>query len=210
MILEEGKYDEFDDEKAFTRRCQGLLAFLSFVVLFTVFCLIIWGAARPYKAEFSVKSLTVNNIYGGEGADSTGVPTKMLTLNSSLRIGVYNPATFFGIHVSSTPINLVYSEITVATGQLKKHYQPRKSHRIVLVNLQGTKVPLYGAGSGLVAYSNNSYQIPLTLQFNIQSQGYVVGKLVRTKHRAQISCPLVIDSMSTKPIKFSKDSCLYL
>jgi len=210
VILEEGKYDEFDDEKAFTRRCQGLLAFLSFVVLFTVFCLIIWGAARPYKAEFSVKSLTVNNIYVGEGADSTGVPTKMLTLNSSLRIGVYNPATFFGIHISSTPINLVYSEITVATGQLKKHYQPRKSHRIVLVNLQGTKVPLYGAGSGLVASSNNSYQIPLTLQFDIQSQGYVVGKLVRTKHRAQISCPLVIDSMSTKPIKFSKDSCLYL
>lgn len=55
VIVEEGKYDEFDDEKAFTRRCQGFLAFSSFVVLFTVFCLIIWGAARPYKAEVSVK-----------------------------------------------------------------------------------------------------------------------------------------------------------
>lgn len=62
--------------------------------------------------------MTVNNIYGGEGADSTGVPTKMLTLNSSLRIGVYNPATFFGIHVSSTPINLIYSEIPIAIGQV--------------------------------------------------------------------------------------------
>ncbi|KAL7222177.1 hypothetical protein ACSBR1_023982 [Camellia fascicularis] len=209
VILEEGKYDEFDDDKRFTRRFQALLALLSFVVLFTVFCLIIWGAGRPYKAKVSVKSLVVNNIYIGEGSDFTGVPTKMLTMNGSLRIGVYNPATFFGIHISSTPINLLYSEITVATGQLRKYSQPRKSHRIVLVNLEGTKVPLYGAGSSLTTASNtNAVQVPLTLQFEIRSRGNVVGKLVRTKHTVQISCPLVIDSTSTKPIKFQKDSCL--
>ncbi|KAL7191299.1 hypothetical protein ACSBR2_023382 [Camellia fascicularis] len=209
VILEEGKYDEFDDDKRFTRRFQALLALLSFVVLFTVFCLIIWGAGRPYKAKVSVKSLAVNNIYIGEGSDFTGVPTKMLTMNGSLRIGVYNPATFFGIHISSTPINLLYSEITVATGQLRKYSQPRKSHRIVLVNLEGTKVPLYGAGSSLTTASNtNAVQVPLTLQFEIRSRGNVVGKLVRTKHTVQISCPLVIDSTSTKPIKFQKDSCL--
>lgn len=209
VILEEGKYEEYDDDKRFTRRFQALLALLSFVVLFTVFCLIIWGAARPYKTEVSVKSLTVNNIYVGEGSDSTGVPTKMLTLNGSLRIGVYNPATFFGIHVSSMPINLVYSEISVATGQLKKYYQPRKSHRITVVILEGTKVPLYGAGSSLVPSINNGVQVPLKLQFEIRSRGNVVGKLVTTKNRVQISCPLVIDSMSTKPISFKKDSCFY-
>ena len=65
-----------------------------------------------------IQSLAVNNIYVGEGSDSTGVVTKMLTVNGSLRISVYNPATFFGIHVSSSPISLVYSEITVATGQV--------------------------------------------------------------------------------------------
>ena len=65
-----------------------------------------------------IQSLAVNNIYVGEGSDGTGVVTKMLTVNGSLRISVYNPATFFGIHVSSSPISLVYSEITVATGQV--------------------------------------------------------------------------------------------
>ncbi|GMQ08628.1 hypothetical protein CsSME_00052268 [Camellia sinensis var. sinensis] len=55
VILEEGKHEEYDDDKRFTRRFQALLALLSFVVLFTVFCLIIWGAARPYKTEVSVK-----------------------------------------------------------------------------------------------------------------------------------------------------------
>uniref|UniRef100_A0A5B7A265 Late embryogenesis abundant protein LEA-2 subgroup domain-containing protein n=1 Tax=Davidia involucrata TaxID=16924 RepID=A0A5B7A265_DAVIN len=209
VILEEGKYDELDDDKRFTRRFQALMALLSFVLLFTVFCLIIWGAGRPYKAEVSVKSLAVNNIYIGEGSDSTGVPTKMLTVNGSLRMSIYNPATFFGIHVSSTPVNLIYSEITVATGQLKKYFQPRKSHRTVSVNLEGTKVPLYGAGSSLVAVSNNGVEVPLTLQFEIRSRGEVVGKLVKTRHRRQISCPLVVDSTSTKPIKFKKNSCTY-
>uniref|UniRef100_A0A5B7A784 Late embryogenesis abundant protein LEA-2 subgroup domain-containing protein n=1 Tax=Davidia involucrata TaxID=16924 RepID=A0A5B7A784_DAVIN len=209
VILEEGKYDDFDDEKGFTRRFQAMMALFSFVLLFTVFCLIIWGASRPYKAEVTVKSLAVNNIYIGEGSDSTGVPTKMLTVNGSLRMSIYNPATFFGVHVSSTPVNLIYSEIVVATGQLKKYFQPRKSHRTVSVNLEGTKVPLYGAGSSLVAVSNNGVEVPLTLQFEIRSRGEVVGKLVKTRHRRQISCPLVVDSTSTKPIKFKKNSCTY-
>jgi Co/Zn/Cd efflux system component len=38
--MEEGNYD--DEDKAFTRRFQALIALLSFVFLFTVFCLIIW------------------------------------------------------------------------------------------------------------------------------------------------------------------------
>jgi hypothetical protein len=53
VIMEEGNYD--DEDKAFTRRSQALIALLSFVFLFTVFCLIIWGASRPYKAEIMIK-----------------------------------------------------------------------------------------------------------------------------------------------------------
>ncbi|CAI9767190.1 unnamed protein product [Fraxinus pennsylvanica] len=208
VILEEGNYDEFDDDKAFTRRCQALMGVCGFIVLFTVFCLIIWGAARPYKPEVSVKSLLVSNLYVGSGADFTGVPTKMLNVNGSLRISVYNPATFYGIHVSSTPVNLVYSDVVVATGQLKKYFQGRKSSQIKVVHVEGTKVPLYGAGSNLVV-SSNAVQVPLTLEFEIRTRGDVVGKLVRTKRRRWISCSLIIDSTSNKPIKFKKDSCTY-
>lgn len=65
-----------------------------------------------------MQSLTVHNLYVGEGSDFTGVVTKMLTINGSLHINVYNPATFFGIHVYSSPINLLFSDITVASGQV--------------------------------------------------------------------------------------------
>ncbi|GMH15968.1 hypothetical protein Nepgr_017809 [Nepenthes gracilis] len=214
VIMEEGSYDE---DMMFSRRVQASIALLSFVVLFTVFCLIIWGASRPYKAQVSVKSLAVNDLIVQEGTDFSGVPTKMVTVNVSVRLSVFNPATFFGIHVSSTPINLLYSEITVATGQLKKYYQPRKSRRTESVVLVGTKVPLYGAGSSLTLSSTsgdsssgiNGHQIPFTLEFEIRSRGYVVGKLVSTKHRMRGSCFLAVDYTSTKPIKFSQDSCSY-
>ncbi|KAA0059303.1 uncharacterized protein E5676_scaffold347G002240 [Cucumis melo var. makuwa] len=207
VIMEEGPYDDLED-KALSRRIQVLIALLSFIALFTLFCLIIWGASRPFKAQISVKSLAVHNFYVGEGSDSTGVPTKLLTLNSTLRLSVYNPATIFGIHVTSTPIDLIYSEIVVASGQLKKYYQPRNSHRRVSVNLEGIKVPMYGAASTLTVPPTSS-PVPMTLSFKIRSRGYVVGQLVKTTHIKQISCPVGIDSTSNKAIVFKKNSCTY-
>ncbi|KAF6176368.1 hypothetical protein GIB67_011157 [Kingdonia uniflora] len=199
------------DEVAIPRHCQVAFAILAFVLLFCIFSLILWGASRPSKPEVDVKSLTVNNFYFGMGADSSGVPTKMLTVNCSLKISTYNPASFFGIHVTSTYVNLMYTEIPIATGQLKKYYQPRKSHRTVSVNLVGDKVPLYGA-EGSLAVSEYGGGVPVTLEFGIQTRGNVMGKLVRTKHKRFITCPIVVavvDSAITKSIKLKQDSCTY-
>lgn len=55
VIEEEGDYDGFYTDKGLSRRCQILLALIGFVLIFTVFCLIIWGASRPYKARFALK-----------------------------------------------------------------------------------------------------------------------------------------------------------
>lgn len=77
------------------------------------------------------------------------------------------------------------------------------------VNLEGNKVPLYGAGSSLTVNSQTGGEVPLTLKFGIRSRGEVVGKLVKTTHKKQISCPLAIDILSNKPIKFKKTSCTY-
>ena len=98
-----------------TKFNENLVALLSHSLSHTQ-CIASFLCSNIHFAYF--QSLAVNNIYVGTGSDFTGVITKMLSMNGSLRISVYNPATFFGIHVSSTPINLVYSEITVATGQV--------------------------------------------------------------------------------------------
>ncbi|KAJ6797111.1 Uncharacterized protein M6B38_110105 [Iris pallida] len=208
VIQEEGAYDDLDEDEGMSRKCQVVIAFLAFVLLFTTFCLIIWGASRPYKPDVVVKSLLMNNFYAGEGTDHTGVPTKLVTANCTLKISVHNTAGMFGIHVTSSPINLMYSEITVATGQLEKYYQPRNSRRTVSVVLEGDKVPLYGAGAGL-ALSNTGGKIPLTLDFDLFSRGDVVGKLVRVRHRKHVTCPIVVDSSKTKAVKISQGACTY-
>lgn len=202
---EEGYYGQ---REGLSRKTQIFVGVVGFVLIFAVFCLIIAGAAWHYKVKLSVKSLTVHNFYFGQGTDITGVPSKMLTVNCSVRMTVHNPATFFGIHVSSKAVNLIYSEIAVATGEMKKHYQPRKSTRILTVNLQGSKVPLYGAGASLNGLVGNG-TIPMTLVFEVRSRGNVVGKLVRSKHRRRVSCSVAIDSQNNGPIKLKENACTY-
>ncbi|PUZ62059.1 hypothetical protein GQ55_4G327800 [Panicum hallii var. hallii] len=206
VIEEEGPYEDLAGDSGLSRRCQIILGFLTFVLLFTVFCLIIWGAARPYEPEVIVKSLVMDDFYAGEGTDHSGVPTKLVTTNCSLHISVYNPATMFGIHVTSGPIHLIYSEISIAVGQLRRYYQPRKSHRLVTAVIHGEKVPLYGAGGSLMLSSTGG-AVPLTLDFDLTSRGYVIGKLVRVTHKVHVTCPVVVDAKKTKPIRFSKKAC---
>ncbi|KAL1356661.1 hypothetical protein HN51_008648 [Arachis hypogaea] len=209
VIEEEGYYGDFHSgNEGLARRTQVFFAVVGFVVIFSVFCLIIWGASRPYKPKIIVKSLIVHNFNIGGGADLTGVLTKMLTVNCSFKMTVHNPATFFGIHVSSKSANLMYSEISVATGELKKYYQQRKSRRTVYMNMKGDKVPLYGAGASL-SDSAVDRKIPMRLVFEVKSKGNVVGKLVKSKHRQQISCSVVLDSESSKPFILKENACSY-
>ena len=112
----------------------------------------------------------------------------------------------FGIHITSGPIRLLYSEIAVGVGQIRKYYHPRKSHRVVTAVIHGEKVPLYGAGGGL-SLSSNGGLVPLTVDFDLTSRGYVIGKLVRVTHKVHVTCHIIIDAKKTKPIRFSKKAC---
>uniref|UniRef100_A0A0D3ELC0 Uncharacterized protein n=1 Tax=Oryza barthii TaxID=65489 RepID=A0A0D3ELC0_9ORYZ len=209
---EEGAYDEFDDDDDGgyepSRCCVLAFRFSLLALAFTLVCLIVWGIARHYKPGVLVKSLTVGNFYAGEGIDRTGVPTKLVTMNCSLQINVHNPSTMFGIHVSSTSIQILFSQIAIANGQLEKFYQPRSSHHVASAIVHGEKIPLYGAGETF-ALSNAGGAVPLTLDLVVRARGYVIGKLVRVTHTKRVKCPVVIDSGSSKPIRFTQSACSY-
>lgn len=55
------------------------------------------------------------------GNDQTGVPTDMLSLNSTVKIHYRNPATFFAVHVTSTPLELHYYQLKIASGQVSEY-----------------------------------------------------------------------------------------
>ena len=76
------------------------------------------------------------------------------------------------------------------------------------LNLQGSKVSLYGAGASLIGLVDNG-KIPMTLVFDVRSRGNIVGKLVMSKHRRRVSCSVAIDSHNIKPIKLKENACTY-
>lgn len=200
--------DDSVGRKIWPRRCPALLFVSCFALLFAIFCLALWGASRPYKPQITLKSIVFSYFHVDEGADETGVPTIMMSANSTLKLGVYNPAKFFGIHVVSTPVNLMYNQLSVATGQLEEYYQSRKNHSVVSIVVEGEKVPLYGAGGNLSS-SNENGDIPLDLVFSIQSKAYVLGKLVKQKFRRHIHCKIVLDSNKLKVIGSLQKVCQY-
>ncbi|XP_009146172.1 uncharacterized protein LOC103869856 isoform X2 [Brassica rapa] len=187
-ILEEGSYEEMDDVTSI-RRSQAILAVFIFISLFAFCCLITWGASRPYKAQISVQTFELRNFYVGQGSDFYGMHTKLLTLNGTLRIGIYNPAPTFGIH-------------------LKEHYQPKKSQYTEAVVIEGRRIPLYGAGASLEATERGG-KIQVNLRFEVKTRGDVVGRLVTIRHKKRISCSFVIDVAISKRVPIDKSDCSY-
>jgi hypothetical protein len=212
-IEEEGLLD--DDERYRGRNTKRLycLAFIvSFLVLFTFFALILWGASRSQKPRVIMKSITFQNFIIQAGTDASLVPTGMATLNSTVKFTYRNTGTFFGIHVAATPFELTYNQLTLASSDMKNFYQTRKGQRSVNVLVVGNKVPLYGGGpiiTGTAAMPNNIPPIPLTLSSTVRSRAYVLGHLVKPKFTIQVQCSIKLDlNKLNTPIPLDK-SCQY-
>ncbi|MBA0808165.1 hypothetical protein Gohar_023922, partial [Gossypium harknessii] len=116
VIEEEGLLEDGEREKGLPRRCYFLAFVLGFFILFSVFSLILWGASRPQKPKITMKSIKFEQFKIQAGSDFTGVSTDMITMNSTVKMIYRNTGTFFGVHVASTPLDLSYSQINIASG----------------------------------------------------------------------------------------------
>ncbi|CAK8576785.1 unnamed protein product [Lathyrus sativus] len=207
--------EDEDDEGVYdnTRNVRLYFCFfVLFVVLFTLFSLILWGASKSYKPRIVVKSIVFENLNVQSGNDGTGVPTDMLSLNSTVKILYKNPATFFGVHVTSTPLQLSYYQLTLASGQMHEFYQSRKSHRMIAVVVFAYQVPLYG-GVSVLGNSNtehmNSVALPMNLTFVVRSRAYVLGRLVKSTFYRRIRCSITIHGNKLGKHLNLTDSCVY-
>ncbi|XP_010555197.1 PREDICTED: uncharacterized protein LOC104824744 [Tarenaya hassleriana] len=189
-----------------------LCLFVSFLVLFTLFSLILWGASKSYPPKVIVKGIVFENMNVQAGNDRTGVTTDMLTMNSTVRFLFRNPSTFFAVHVTSSPFLFHYSQLTLASGQMKKFTQPRKSQRSVVTVVQGHQVPLYGGISVLSSQHDHldRVSLPLNLTMVLRSRAYILGRLVKSKFYTKIRCPLTLHANRLgKPMRLHPHSCLY-
>ncbi|KAH7836234.1 hypothetical protein Vadar_033844 [Vaccinium darrowii] len=184
---------------------------LSFMVLFTVFSLILWAASAPYQPQILVKGMVFQSFNVQAGMDVTGVPTDMLNLNSTVRVFYRNPGTFFGVHVTSTPIEIHYYQLKVATGYINKFYQSRKSQRVVVTVVLGNQVPLYG-GIPLLSGAKDhleSVSVPLNLTFVMRSRAYILGRLVKPEFYRSITCEVTLEGNGLGKRLNLENSCIY-
>lgn len=63
-----------------------------------------------------MQSISYNEFGVQAGMDFSGVATEMVSMNSTVKLIFRNTGTFFGVHVTSTPLVLSFSQLTVATG----------------------------------------------------------------------------------------------
>ncbi|KAF0932303.1 hypothetical protein E2562_009563 [Oryza meyeriana var. granulata] len=210
--------DEDDDEvgpagAASQWRCYVLGAF-AFVAVFAFFLLVLWGASKSYKPHVVVKCVVFESYHIQGGTDRTGVPTKMMSVNATVRLRFRNRGTFFSLHVTSTPFHLFYDDLTVASGHMAEFYQPRRSGRVVTVSVVGKQVPLYGAGAELHSKPNNGRLspavVPVRLAFVLRARAHILGLLVRSKFYRRVLCRLdVREAHLGKPVGGVAADCEY-
>ena len=68
--------------------------------------------------KITLQSIVFENWNVQFGNDWSGVPTYVLSLNSTIKMMYKNPSTFFGVHVTSTLLHLRYYDLTLASGQV--------------------------------------------------------------------------------------------
>ncbi|XP_042043075.1 uncharacterized protein LOC121788476 [Salvia splendens] len=209
VIEEEGLLEDEESRKGLPRRCYFLAFVVGFFVLFSFFALILWGASKPQKPKITMKSITFERFMVQAGSDSTGVSTDMISVNSTVKLTYRNTGTFFGVHITSTPVALTYSQLTIGSGTVKKFYQSRKSQRHVVVTVLGDKIPLYGSGASLSTSTGiTTLPVPLKLEFTVRSRASVLGKLVRPKFYKKIECPIIYDVKKLN-VPISLKNCTY-
>ncbi|CAO2815688.1 unnamed protein product [Amaranthus hypochondriacus] len=208
--------DEDGDGEGPSKRFYVACFLVSFLGLFSLFSLILWGASKSFHPHVIVKNMVFLDFTIQAGMDSTGVPTDMLSVNSTVKISYRNPATFFGVHVTSTPLQLSYFQLNVASGQMKKFYQKRRSHSNITTVVHGHQIPLYG-GMSVVSNArtvgNNLHteklNVGLNLTFTVRSRAYILGKLVKSKFYKHVRCPVTFRGTHLgKPINLLH-SCVY-
>ncbi|VYS64948.1 unnamed protein product [Arabidopsis thaliana] len=191
---EDENYDEMDGPDEKRRRITRFYSCLLFtlVLAFTLFCLILWGVSKSFAPIATLKEMVLENLNVQSGNDQSGVLTDMLTLNSTVRILYRNPATFFTVHVISAPLQLSYSQLILASGQMEEFSQRRKSERIIETKVFGDQIPLYGGVPALYGQRAEPDQVvlPLNLTFTLRARAYVLGRLVKTKFHSNIKCSI--------------------
>ncbi|MCO5549341.1 hypothetical protein L7F22_002810 [Adiantum nelumboides] len=180
-----------------------ILACVAFLFLFILF---FWLICRPSSPALSVKNIVFHNLYVGQGADASGVPSMLLTVNSTVQIDYENRSRYFGAHLDPLSVDYRYSELTVASTEMDGYVQGKSSRKVIPIGVRALKVPLYGAST---ISSEKKPSVPVTAMVSVCSRYYIVGQIVKSRFCTSIECNLDVSSSSMALLNPIKKACIY-
>uniref|UniRef100_A0A803P4L0 Late embryogenesis abundant protein LEA-2 subgroup domain-containing protein n=1 Tax=Cannabis sativa TaxID=3483 RepID=A0A803P4L0_CANSA len=162
-----------------------------FLVSLCVALLVFYIASRPPPPKLSIQIGRVGVFGLGEGVDSSGVTTKILTCNCSLNLIIDNKSRLFGLHIHPPTIDMSFERLTFALAHGPKMYAETGWTSFPLYI--GTKnKPLYGAGRDMEDMLESSHGMPLLIRMKLSSSFKVIPRLIHPKYHHQAHCLLIL------------------
>ncbi|KAL1811641.1 hypothetical protein ACET3Z_021706 [Daucus carota] len=173
--------------------------------------LVFYFATKPPTPKLSIKIAGIREFGLGEGVDASGVTTKLLTSNFSIRLVIDNKSKLFGLHIRPPILSISYTNLppfAISVGQELYAYSDGKT-RFQLST--GTKnKPMYGAGRSMQDMLESGKGLPLDIRMSITSSFHVISSFVKPTFHQQARCLLVLNSSYDKKRRTTKykSSCV--
>ncbi|KAF8010064.1 hypothetical protein BT93_J0895 [Corymbia citriodora subsp. variegata] len=156
--------------------------------------LVFYLATKPPKPDVSLKVDGIPNFVLGEGVDGTGVSTKILSCNISVRLWVDNKSKLFGLHIQPPLIHLYFGRLPLATGHPGGELYAGSGGTTSFRMYVGTRnKAMYGAGRSMQdMLEEGKGGLPLRVGVRLRSSIHVVEGLVHVRFHHQANCLVLL------------------
>ncbi|WCJ18944.1 hypothetical protein M5689_001257 [Euphorbia peplus] len=154
--------------------------------------LVFYIATKPPPPNISIKVGGVKEFGLGEGVDGSGVTTKILTTNCSIRLHVDNNSRLFALHIHPPFLQMFFGHLPFAISRGTKLNAESHSSTVFKLYIGTKNKPMYGAGRMMEDLLDSGNGLPILIRLSFTSHFRVVSNLIHPKHHYQAQCLLFL------------------
>ncbi|KAH9710145.1 Delta-latroinsectotoxin-Lt1a protein [Citrus sinensis] len=155
--------------------------------------LVFYMASKPPPPLISIKIAGIRQFGLGEGVDSTGVATKILTSNCSVDLLVDNKSKLFGLHISPPVIDMSFGRLPIASSHGPKLYAASHDSSLFRLYVGTRNKPMYGAGRNMQDLLELGKGLPLIIRMSFRTNYRVVWDLIKPEFHHEAECLLLLN-----------------
>ncbi|KAH7440106.1 hypothetical protein KP509_04G091500 [Ceratopteris richardii] len=121
----------------------------------------------------------------------------MMTINCTVKIEFNNTSKYLKVHLDPFQIQVLYSDLPVATNERGGYRQRRKSRNIIPVQMQASMVPLYGAAFEVDINEETimgGLDVPLQISTSFCSRYYIASTMITSTFCANMICNITANT----------------